>query len=684
MNYSIFDIEANGLLHKTKDAPEATKIYCLSAYTIVNGVGTSETFVSYDEMRAYIRYCEANGIALIGHNIYRYDIPMLEKHLDIKITTELVDTLALSWYLYPKRIEHGLEAWGEDLGIAKPHVADWQNDTIETYMHRCQEDVKINTALFNMQGELLLKLYEGNKDEVRRLVRYLMFKMDCAREQEVQKWRLDIEVCKANLNKLLTLREEKTEALKTLMPKVIKYTVYTRPSTCFKKDGSISVHGQNWFKKLAELGLPEDHLGAIKYPTSEEEPNPGSHQQMKAYLFSLGWEPLYIKEVKHKETGEIKMIPQISNEDGTDVCESVKELYEDRPELEALESYFILRHRIGILEGFLERVDEDGYLMAQIKGLTNTLRFKHTTIVNLPTIPKPYWEEVRGCLITDLGYELCGSDMSGLEDNTKQHYMYYFDPEYVREMRTPGFDPHIDIAVIAKLMSYDEGEFYKWYDKKKEGTEYYYTPPKQGVNPIVNYAITNKTFVQLISQSDEDQARLAKDLKPIRLKSKKVNFAGVYGAGGPKIAKTAKVSLNEGYTFHKSYWIRNKAVKLVADSCFVKNVGGQMWLYNPVSRFWYSLRIEKDKFSTLNQGTGVYCFDTWVSCVRAKGIKLVGQFHDEIIFRLPKYDNHPVNPDRILVRDKLNTAIEETNNKLNLNVPLKISIDFGDNYAQIH
>jgi hypothetical protein len=59
------------------------------------------------------------------------------------------------------------------------------------------------------------------------------------------------------------------------------------------------------------------------------------------------------------------------------------------------------------------------------------------------------------------------SDMSGLEDNTKQHYMYYFDPEYVKQMRTPGFDPHIDISVRAKKISYDEGEFYKWYDKKK-------------------------------------------------------------------------------------------------------------------------------------------------------------------------------------------------------------------------
>ena len=56
--------------------------------------------------------------------------------------------------------------------------------------------------------------------------------------------------------------------------------------------------------------------------------------------------------------------------------------------------------------------------------------------------------------------------MSSLEDTTKQHYMYFFDPEYVSNMRVSGFDPHIDVAVLAGLLSEEEKQFFSWYSNK--------------------------------------------------------------------------------------------------------------------------------------------------------------------------------------------------------------------------
>ena len=102
-----------------------------------------------------------------------------------------------------------------------------------------------------------------------------------------------------------------------------------------------------------------------------------------------------------------------------------------------------------------------------------------------------------------------------------------------------------------------------------------------------------------------------------------------------------------------------------------------MWLFNPLSRFWYSLRADKDRFSTLNQSSGVYCFDTWIRYIRNSGIKLCGQFHDECIFTLYKHQREEVT--RIL-----REAIDATNRQLKLNVTLGISIAFGDTYANIH
>ena len=44
--------------------------------------------------------------------------------------------------------QHGLKAFGVRLGILKPEVEDWVNQPIEVYLHRCEEDVKINEATY--------------------------------------------------------------------------------------------------------------------------------------------------------------------------------------------------------------------------------------------------------------------------------------------------------------------------------------------------------------------------------------------------------------------------------------------------------------------------------------------------------------------------------------------------------
>jgi DNA polymerase I-like protein with 3'-5' exonuclease and polymerase domains len=75
--------------------------------------------------------------------------------------------------------------------------------------------------------------------------------------------------------------------------------------------------------------------------------------------------------------------------------------------------------------------------------------------------------------------------------------------------------------------------------------------------------------------------------------------------------------------------------------------------------------------------TGVYCFDTNVRNIRNTGIKISLQYHDEIGFGFLKQDEE-------LVKLKLNRAIQQTNAELTLNVPLGISIDIGDNYAEAH
>jgi hypothetical protein len=102
-----------------------------------------------------------------------------------------------------------------------------------------------------------------------------------------------------------------------------------------------------------------------------------------------------------------------------------------------------------------------------------------------------------------------------------------------------------------------------------------------------------------------------------------------------------------------------------------------MWLLNPVSKFWYSLRTEKDIFSTLVQGTAAYCFDRWLAVVLREREQVTGQFHDEFILCVKKGFREEV-------KEFLEDAIKEVNGFLKLNRELSISIQFGDCYADIH
>ena len=187
----VFDIEGNGL--------DANKIWVMSAAIFSKGKWRLKSTHDYDEMRSFF----LNTDVLVGHNIIRWDIPTIERILGIKIEARLIDTLALSWYLEPSRHVHGLDDWGKKFNIPKPKITDgeWlgplEGETHEEFLakmrHRCEEDVKINCKLYDKQVKDLQNLYDNDHKQARKLVDYLMFKMDCAKEAERSRWKLDVE-----------------------------------------------------------------------------------------------------------------------------------------------------------------------------------------------------------------------------------------------------------------------------------------------------------------------------------------------------------------------------------------------------------------------------------------------------------------------------------------------------------
>lgn len=647
MEYCIFDIEGNGLLNTI------TKIWTFS-YRIYKDkeLIASGTLTEPKEIKEFV----LKQKILVGHKIIEYDIPAIEKVLGIKITAQLIDTLGISFYHYPvKGFVHGLEAWGERFGVPKIKIdpTEWAGPLpgetwemfIEKMTKRCEIDVKINASLFHFQMKYTMDIYDGNFDEVMRLFGYLGYKLDCLREQEEEKIKLDVRLAEKSKIDLEFIIDEKMTSLAKHMPRVVEKTP---PKVMYKQDGELSVHGEKWKALLVLKGLPENSTEITV------KGNPASPAQLKNWLLALGWKPKTFKLNKKDEK-----VAQVSLPFGGGLCPSVIDMFGRYEYLEELGGLYRARHRFGLFKSFLENKDENDFIYSRAQGFTNTLRMMHSKpIANLPGVDKYYGKQVRGCLtVPDETYIMCGSDISGLEDNTKQHYIYFYDPDYVTEMRVPGFDPHIDIAVLANLITKEDESYYKNIERLKD---------ERG---------------EAFSFVDEDQAKRYKNIKKARGEAKVINFSATYGAGAAKIAATLKCSIKEAQKLHKTYWKRNAAVKKTAKACKVKTVDGQKWLYNPVSGFWMFLKAEKDRFSTLNQSTGVYVFDSWLRKVRTAlkpyGVKVCMQYHDELLLVCKEWAKERV-------EGILKSAMIEANSELGLNVDIGVSVDWGTNYSECH
>lgn len=624
----VFDIESDGLLN------EITKIHCL-AYYAVDGGDDVQTLTAYEDISEF--FSNENSV-LIGHNIYLYDIPAIEKVLGIKVKyKQIVDTLSISHYLHsskPASYKHGLEEYGVRYGIPKPPVYDWKNEHISVYLNRCVEDIKINTKLWEEQQEQLFELYEKDHTQIKRLINYLNSKLDVLLEQQKNPIPLDINLISSEIVRLEKLVVEKREPLKAAMPKLPVKNKANKPKNIYRANGSLSVSGEKWFRLLKENNIPEDREDSFEYIVSYDEPNPDSIPQLKDWLFSLGWQPTHFKFNRDKKTNEFKQVAQIKSEyDDTDICDSVKQLISVEPAIEHLASYSTIKHRITIFKGFLNDMNSDCTITAEANGWTNTMRLKHRKLVNLPKPSAPYSEHIRGCLIAPEEHYMVGTDLSGIEDATKQHYIYPYDPDYVDSMRTEDWDPHLDIALRAGLLTEEQ-----------------------------------------INQHKSGE----KSFKEERQSAKTVNFSSTYKVGKKTLARNLKKSEKFAGDILDAFWKRNWAIKAFERDCITKTVGEQMWVKQPVSGFWYTLRSEKDIFSTVNQGTAVYVFDVWLAFTRKLGLKVNFQAHDEQLLiiknEIPQEE----------VKLKINKAIELVNKKLQLNVPISCSIDFGFNYKQVH
>lgn len=519
-------------------------------------------------------------------------------------------------------------------------------------IHRCEEDVKINLLLWqdfmrrlhemytvvkecidsgkvnpkrvSSDESVYLDRYVNNStvDEyIERCLTFLMFKMDCARLQEKTRWKVDVDYLEESEKLLTELHTKAKDKLESIMPLVPKYSLRKKPSgDPLKKDGTLKASVVKWNDTIDQLGM-KDHFGnemvlttknenEVRLLTKYEDPNANSSDQLKKYFFSHGWEPENFEYVKDKDAMEAwveggfrkedkpvpRKVPQISinGDEGKELCPSILRLAEKVPEIMAYDSYTTVKHRLDVIKSFIRDMRE-GHLQARIGGFTNTLRVQHRELVNLIGVDKPYGENIRGTLTCEEDEILLGSDLSSLEDRTKHHFMLPHDPKYVATMMSDDYDPHILTAHSAGLVTDSELEGFKL-----------------------------GTLSGAIKES----------VSKARKGGKCTNYASVYGGSPEAISRSAGIDLSLAKKLHKGYWDLNWSVKAIAEEqCVFEDSHRQKWLINPINGIAYSLRTEKDRFSTLCQGTGSFFFDMWVDRILEqmkltfKTKKLTGSFH---------------------------------------------------------
>lgn len=174
MRILLFDMEANGLLDMVDT------VFCCVAKELITGK-TIKFFdpipgLSPDESKneyplKYLKPVFTKATTLIGHNIIKYDMELLNRFYGLESLSEsvnVIDTLVWSQTLNPDRqlpkgcptsypdpitgnlkkiTPHSIDAWGYRVAQEKPKHFDWTKFSPQM-LNRCEGDVQIQEKTF--------------------------------------------------------------------------------------------------------------------------------------------------------------------------------------------------------------------------------------------------------------------------------------------------------------------------------------------------------------------------------------------------------------------------------------------------------------------------------------------------------------------------------------------------------
>jgi hypothetical protein len=635
----VVDIEADGLLDT------ATKIHILGLGYENNGVWNIKTTNKYAEIKKVFE----SDCYIVGHNINEYDKELVKQIIpDVDIKAEFIDTLLLSYILYPKRYEHSVESYAKDFNTSKVKVeADqWAAGDFELMSKRVKKDVELHIKIFEKFYRLLRELYGENDKTIAFFIKTLNFMSTVFILQSKNPFTLDVNNALKNKEALEGLIKERSDLLEPYFPLIPIKSKKKKPTQVYKKNGEYTKKYADWLQFLKDQNLPEDTEGEVEYVSGYKASNPTSIPQQKDLLFSIGWEPCIFTKSISSVTGEESKVPQIKDKD-KNLAPSVKKLIKDYPWVAHLEDLSVIEHRLGYVKSFLSS-HKNGKIIAPYSKFTVSMRVAHKKpIVNLPSVSAPYGEYVRPLLTCDDGYILCGSDISSLENYIAANLTYKYKPEILEQLNDPDYDSHIEMAVFSGLMTQEDADF----------------------------------FIENKKSEDKDVQNRVYELSKKRKIAKVVNYSSLFGIGAKKLSDDLGIPIREAKKLLKSFWkLNNHVVKFINNDLLEKTTSDKRtWIRNPISGFYLPCSADHKKFNLAVQSLGSLVTQMWIGFIVDAGLQPSLSMHDEVVIIIK--DNKE---EREKTKKILEESMEKVNNIFNFAARISIDVQFGKTYADIH